>query len=231
MIAGPSRYFACRPGRRRRCSSSAGRLAGAGLRRRAGQRVVVGLGLSGAAPGRRRSAGAAERTCPAGGGRRRGGRWPARPAAAGSRAAAGSAALRRRTAPGSPPGRAVGGRGAGRRGRRWRCRSGSARPERLAITGRNRSCAVWPSSLGLVAVLAGHRDDDPVGALGDHLGLGDAEAVDPALDDLPGLVERLRGWAGLPSVGAGLQRDRGAALQVQARAWGCAESPVKKTSA
>ena len=43
--------------------------------------------------------------------------------------------------------------------------------------------------LGRVTVRAGHRDDDPVRALRDHLGLGDAEAVDPALDDLPGLVE------------------------------------------
>ena len=46
----------------------------------------------------------------------------------------------------------------------WRCRTacrpGSARPGPLAITGRNRSCAVWPSSLGLVAVLPGHRDHD-----------------------------------------------------------------------
>ena len=69
--------------------------------------------------------------------------------------------------------------------------------------------------LGRVTVRAGDRDDDPVRALGDHLGLGDTEAVDPALDDLPGLVER--GTARRLVVGRlRLQGDLGAALEVEA---------------
>src|SRR5690606_10906866 len=36
-----------------------------------------------------------------------------------------------------------------------------------------------------VLTLAGHRDHNLVAAFGDHLGLLNAEGVDPALDDLP----------------------------------------------
>ena len=105
--------------------------------------------------------------------------------------------------------------------------AGAAVP--LAITGRNRSCAVWPTVLAASPLLPGTEIDHPVAALGDHLGLGHAERVDPALDDLPGLVERLP--AGRLAVGgAGLQRDGGAALR-SSPSFGVAESPVKNTSA
>ena len=66
----------------------------------------------------------------------------------------------------------------------------------------------------LVALLAGHRDDEVVAVL-HHLGAADAEPVDALVDDLARQVElvgRRRG-AGL---GARGQRDPGAALEVDA---------------
>ena len=63
-------------------------------------------------------------------------------------------------------------------------------------------------------------------ALGDDLGLGDAEAVDPLLDDLAGELEVVLG-GGLAVGGAGGQRDGGAAAQVEAELRGAVD-PVKK---
>ena len=68
---------------------------------------------------------------------------------------------------------------------------------------------------GPLAVLdAGEVDDDGV-ALADDLGLGDAEGVDPAADDLDGVVERL-----VRHVVGGLEDHRHAALQVEAQLGG-----------
>ena len=105
------------------------------------------------------------------------------------------------------------GRGGGRAGRRGRRggRAGDHRPQP--------QLGGLADRLGRVTVRAGDRDDDPVRTLGDHLGLGDTEAVDPALDDLPGLVER--GTARRLVVGRlCLQGDLGAALEVEAKLGG-----------
>ena len=92
----------------------------------------------------------------------------------------------RRAAAPSESGRVTPGR-AGRCRGRWRARAGAARGAlgRLQATSRNRSWACRLHGLDQVApVLAGDLDDDVPVALGGHLGLGDAGAVDPLVDDL-----------------------------------------------
>ncbi len=127
------------------------------------------------------------------GGRRR--RGAPRPSGAGahSRCRRGGSGRRRRgrlSATRTPPAR-----------RAWPTRTGS--PDRWSRRRRRRAAGRrsaehraeaqlrgLPDGLGRVAVRARDRDHDPVRALGDHLGLGHTEPVDPVADDLTGLVER-----------------------------------------
>ena len=121
--------------------------------------------------------------------------------------------------------------------RRWPCRSawpwpslgvplGDAVPEgdadglgcgcaRLRLsrrTSRNRSWAVrLTASTRSLRVLAGDLDDDVAVALGGHLGLRDAAAVDPLVDDAGGLLELGLGVAPFDRG----ERDPGAALEVE----------------
>ena len=87
----------------------------------------------------------------------------------------------------------------------WREPEGAAVPDGVAgvgaaaplvISGRNRSCAVWPTVLAWSPLAPGTEMMIRSRPCGDDLGLGHAEAVDPALDDLAGLVEclGLGGW-------------------------------------
>ncbi len=101
--------------------------------------------------------------------------------------------------------RSTGSTGGGRRGGRDRPADDLPEPQLRGL----------PERTGLLALLAGHGDRQ-VGPVEDHLGAAHPEAVDPLLDDLLGLEELLpRGLrAGL---GAGHQRDPGAALQIDAQ--------------
>ena len=177
---GPEQVLdACRPRCRPRRSPRAGRprrrLAVAGERGVRRRRLLLGdrrarPGRPAASAGRRRA------------GRRRGGR----PAARRRR----SAPRRRRSGAAASVGvgGAVGGGVALSVGRRL---AGSgpgmhrAEPQLRGL----------PQLTGLVAVVPGNGDDDVRVALGDHLGLGDTEAVDPLLDDLAGQLQVLLGRA------------------------------------
>ncbi|MBM0258001.1 hypothetical protein JNW89_15355 [Micromonospora sp. 4G55] len=100
----------------------------------------------------------------------------------------------------------------GRVGRRGGGRAAAVRGlEHLAEAQLRRAADV-----GQLAVLAGQGDDDVPVALGDHFGLGHAVGVDPALDDLPRLFEVLRGRRLAVDAVGGLERQPGAADQVQA---------------
>ena len=215
--AGPAAMAAasCRVGRGRAAAP-----AGAGTARR---RCPPGPGPGAGRCGRRRAwVGAASGVCAAERGER-----PLDRARPDRRAPCGcgrsAAAVGRGGRPGRPgPAR----RGPGRRGRRRCGRDAGRRAHRAAaaggaaatgppMTSRNRSCAVWPERAGLLALLAGHRDRQ-VGAVEHHLGAADAEPVDPLLDDLLRLQQLLAGRFGA-GLGAGDQRDPGAALQVDAQ--------------
>ena len=131
-----------------------------------------------------------------------------------------------------------------RSGWRPRCRSARRRPSvgaaRVGAARRRCRSAAWAAGsgplehraeaqlggraelAGLVPVVAGHGDDDVRVALGDHLGLGDTEPVDPLLDDLAGELEVLLGRR-LAVGRLGGERHGRAAAQVQPelRASGC----------
>ena len=70
---------------------------------------------------------------------------------------------------------------------------------------------------GLITFLAGDRDGE-VAAVEHHLGAADAKAVDPILDDLLGLQELLPRRLG-PGLGACLQSDTRATLQIDPELW------------
>ena len=63
----------------------------------------------------------------------------------------------------------------------------------------------------VASALAGDLDHDVLVALGGHLGLGDTGTVDPVVDDVGGLAERLGGDV----VAGGGEADPGASLEVQ----------------
>ena len=167
---------------RRRCSPRAGRRLALVPSLVAGQRRRTAAAACSWVTGGRVRAGGAGRPSPRRSGR--GGR---------------SARPRRSARPGVAAAPSVGRRASGRR----RAAVGAALPVgRGRVGGGRRSAASGPLQhraepqlggraelAGLLAVVAGHRDDDVRAALGDDLGLGDAEAVDALLDDLAGQLE------------------------------------------
>jgi hypothetical protein len=68
---------------------------------------------------------------------------------------------------------------------------------------------------GLVAVVAGHGDDQVL-AIDDDLRPGDTQPVDAGTDDLLGLCQGFTGW-GRAIGGACCQRDACPALQIDAK--------------